>query len=151
MFAHLKLLSPSDCLKSQEKYGVYVLKSRDSDVFYRVGACGVKDKGTISGRFKTHRGARPKDNILWTNQNKPWDPIWCISLIDADRSLTGVAERLLYIAMARNFQITDTSGFLALPAQREAVTAVANESAEEINAFIQHYKAKLGKISQEFA
>lgn len=147
MFAHLNVLTADDFSKSQETYGVYVLKSRDSDVFYRVGACGVKDKGTIAGRFKTHRGARPKNNVLWTNQNKPWDPIWCASLIDADRSLTGVAERLLYIAMARNFQITDTSGFLALPDQLEAVTAVANESAKDIDAFIQHYKTKLGKIS----
>lgn len=141
MYDCLKVLVPDDFRQSTAVYGIYILRSRHSTGVFRIGACGINDKGTIGGRFRTHRGKQLPDNKLWTNRHKPWDPIWCASITNGTRSLTGLAERLLYLAMARNFQIVDVSGFEASPKDEPRILSLADAAAQEINSFISQVRA----------
>ncbi len=136
MFEHLAILDEAGYESSEDMYGVYVLRSRMEKGLYRVGACGINGRGTISGRFGTHSGRNRPDDRLWTNRNKPWDPIWCVSIVKGDRSLVSVAEQILYLAMARRYEIVDVSGFRAPPDSTKEIQALANEAAREIDDFI---------------
>ncbi len=96
------------------RYGLYIVQSESRPDFFRIGATGIHDKGTMRGRLFTTYQRKPSEKN-WTTRNLKWKILWVAEIQAGTQFSTVAAEYVIFSHFVRLFSFVDYSGFCSTP------------------------------------